>query len=213
MSKLFLDILDKKRLKLFETLKQFKDIGILGGGTDLGLQIGHRKSFDFDIFTFEPLPSNLWKKVKNVLGAGCTKTLEIQDQLNLATPENISITFFHDDYGFLFEPISTNYLDLMDLRDLSTTKALAIGRRGKWRDYVDIYFLLKRKIVSLEEIIKFSEQRIGGEFSARLFLQQLVYFDDIIDYKIEYFDEEVRPETVKEYLVGEIEKIVSLFAV
>lgn len=45
MSKLILEILDTNRLDSFKKLKTFKQYGILGGGTALALQIGHKKSF------------------------------------------------------------------------------------------------------------------------------------------------------------------------
>lgn len=173
----------------------------------MALQIGHRRSYDFDVFTFESLKPLLWKQIRKIFGAGWVRTLDIQDQINLVTPTGISLTFFYDDYKFLFKPIKTDHLDLMDPRDLSTTKAVAIGRRGKWRDYVDIYFLLKNNIVTLEQIIEFSEKRTGSEFPTRLFLQQLVYFDDITDYKIDFIDKEILPEEIKNFLIQETKKI------
>ena len=40
----------------------------------------------------------------------------------------------------MFKPIKTDSMDLMDIKDIATNKAYTIGRRPKWRDYVDIYF-------------------------------------------------------------------------
>ena len=63
--------------------------------------------------------------------------------------------------------------------DLVTNKTLTIDRRGAWRDYVDLFFFLKWKVYDIEKIIKLSEQRFRPEFNDKLFLQQLVYFDDL----------------------------------
>ncbi|MGA9292658.1 MAG: nucleotidyl transferase AbiEii/AbiGii toxin family protein [Ignavibacteriaceae bacterium] len=44
-------------------LKKFNDKFYLAGGTALALQLGHRRSDDFDFFTFEHLEiENLQKK-------------------------------------------------------------------------------------------------------------------------------------------------------
>ncbi|MDO8551997.1 MAG: hypothetical protein Q7S01_00530 [bacterium] len=77
-------------------------------------------------------------------------------------------------------------------------KAFALGQRSKWKDYVDMYFIL-RGFHSIEEISKKGEELFGGEFNAKLFRQQLSYFDDInysetVTYKegFEVPDEEVK---------------------
>jgi len=64
-------------------------------------------------------------------------------------------------------------------------KAYALGRRATIRDYLDLYFLLQQGIVTLAEIIADSNRKyiINHEniFSARLFLEQLVYMEDLED--------------------------------
>ncbi len=145
MSKLFLESLDKSRSEVFQKLTAFKTLGVLGGGTAIALQIGHRRSFDFDIFAASPLEPNLWQKITGTLGSNCFKTLDTPDQLNLITPENVSVTFFYDDCPPKFPPSTTTVINLMDLRDLASNKARVVGQRGKWRDYVDLFFLLKAK--------------------------------------------------------------------
>jgi hypothetical protein len=94
MSVPILESLDENRLIVFNKLKSFKDVGILGGGTALALQIGHRISFDFNIFTNKKLDKNLWKRAKDVFGENSVKLLDNEDQLNLTTPENVAVTFF-----------------------------------------------------------------------------------------------------------------------
>lgn len=200
MSELFLDTLDKNRLTVFKKLVNFKDIGVLGGGTAIALQINHRRSFDFDIFLNEPIKENLLTKAHKIFGPGCVQTLNITDQINLVTPENVSVTFFYDSAPSLFPVIKTKPIDLMNLRDLASNKAVTIGFRGKWRDYVDVYFLLREKKTSLKEIISVSQKRRGLEFSTRLFLQQLTYFDDLTDYTIDFIGSPVSPEEIKNFI-------------
>jgi hypothetical protein len=204
MSKLFLESLDNNRLDIFNKLDNFKELGMLGGGTALALQINHRKSYDFDMFVKNPINKSVWRMAKEVFGRDCVKTLESEDQLNLITPNGIKVTFFYDDYESLFEPIRTQNIELMNTKDIATNKAMIQGKRPKWRDYVDLYFILKNNHVTLNELIDLSIKKFGNDFSEKLFLEQLVYFEDIRDYTIEFIGEEVSKEDVKQYLESEV---------
>lgn len=207
MSKLFLESLDKNRSVIFEKLRFFKSMGILGGGTALALQIGHRVSFDFDIFTHQKLNDDLWKEVKQVFGEKSEKLLDSEDQLDLKTPENIAVTFFYDDYKNLFNPIKTGIIDLMDPKDIAANKALILGKRPKWRDYVDLYFLLKNKYISLGELIELSKKKFASDFSERLFLEQLVYWNDIGNYVVEFVGKEIPPSEIKLFFEDEVKRM------
>src|SRR3989344_1844825 len=170
MSKLFLESLNKDRLEVFKKLKTFNQIGILGGGTALALQIGHRLSYDFDIFTNDKLSPQLWSKSRKIFGKYSYKTLDRDYQLNLVAPKSIYVTFFYDeDYKSMFKPIKTDSMDLMDIKDIATNKAYTIGRRPKWRDYVDIYFLIKERHISINKIVSLSNQKFGRGFNEKLF--------------------------------------------
>jgi hypothetical protein len=57
-------------------------------------------------------------------------------------------------------------------------KAYALGRRSKWKDYVDLYFLLT-EYFTLQEISSCATEIFGDLFSEKLFRSQLCYFDDI----------------------------------
>jgi hypothetical protein len=51
MPKIYLDqSLDLERKKTLKILSPLKKEAVLGGGTALALQLGHRKSFDFNLF-------------------------------------------------------------------------------------------------------------------------------------------------------------------
>jgi len=201
MSKLILESLDKNRLAIFNKLGSFRNLGILGGGTALALQIGHRVSFDFDIFTYKQLDDSLWKKVKTVFGNGSVKTLDTSTQLNLITPENVAVTFFNDEYKNIFDPVSTNTIDLLNIKDIAANKAYVIGRRPKWRDYVDLYFLLKDKHFSLRQLVGLAVKKFDNDFSEKLFLEQLVYWSDVQDYTIDFIGKEISDEEIKKFLI------------
>ncbi|MDD5528345.1 MAG: hypothetical protein PHO56_05270 [Patescibacteria group bacterium] len=85
---------------------------------------------------------------------------------------------------------------------LAALKAYALGRRSKWKDYVDLYFIMKNK-VGLKKIINQAEKIFGRNFNEKIFRAQLAYFKDL-DYseKVEYLKGfEVPDEVIKKELI------------
>ena len=82
-------------------------------------------------------------------------------------------------------------------------KAFALGRRAKWKDYVDLYFIM-RDYYSISEIIKKANQIFKKEFNEKIFRTQLAYFKDI-DYSeavIFMPGLEVNEEKIKQELIA-----------
>jgi hypothetical protein len=81
-------------------------------------------------------------------------------------------------------------------------KALALGRRAKWKDYVDLYFLAKNYF-SIDEISREATWLFNEDFSEKLFRQQLAFHKDI-DYSedVKFLPEfEIQPEEIKQILI------------
>lgn len=57
-------------------------------------------------------------------------------------------------------------------------KAYALGRCSKWKDYVDLYFLLS-DFFTIPDISTIATQTFGELYSEKMFRSQLCYFDDI----------------------------------
>ncbi len=68
-----------------------------------------------------------------------------------------------------------------DILTLAAMKAFALGRRAKWKDYVDLYFILKEHH-AVSEIAVRGVEIFGNEFNEKIFRTQLAYFEDI-DYR------------------------------
>lgn len=100
--------------------------------------------------------------------------------------------------------ILTKGLPLFDIRDLASNKAYSIGHRPAWRDYVDIFFILKKGI-RLETIIREAKKRFEGKFDEKLFLEQLVYIKDIQDFSTSYISKSYTPEEIKKFFEKETE--------
>lgn len=89
-----------------------------------------------------------------------------------------------------------------------TNKAFTIGRRGAWRDYVDIFFFMKWKQYTLSDIISLAEKRFGGEFNAKLFLGQLTYFDDIKIFETTFLKESYTSNQIQRFLDTQVKEYV-----
>jgi hypothetical protein len=47
------------------------------------------------------------------------------------------------------------------VREIAATKAYTIGRRGAYKDYIDLYFILSEQHATLTDIIDVAEKKFG----------------------------------------------------
>lgn len=196
---MFPDILTDKQKELIPYFQQFMREYYLVGGTAIALHIGHRTSIDFDLFTFgkiKPKVINRWMdhlpfKEKNTI-------FEDGDQVHMEI-DGVRVTFFSFQYEIKCGE-NIQGLFIPSLLTLAAMKAFALGGRAKWKDYVDMYFLLKFHY-SLKAVIRQAEELFSGRFNGRIFRQQLCYFADInYSESVDYFVDAVSDETIKDFL-------------
>lgn len=199
MSSIHLDILDEKRQLLFEKLAVFAKQGTLAGGTGLALQIGHRRSYDFDIFFRHPITRTHVDVLRQVVTV-TRFDLNTPDQVIAATGQGAVVTLLYYPFAPIARPLSGSPLPIASITDIAVDKAYTIGRRAVWRDYVDLYFLLAYKMVSIVEVINGAQKKFGVDFNPKLFLEQIVYFDDVEVTPISYIGSPVQPEKIQQYL-------------
>ena len=65
-----------------------------------------------------------------------------------------------------------------DLLTLAAMKAFALGGRAKWKDYVDLYLILRNHF-SAKEICDMANALFADVFNPLLFKKQLSYFADV----------------------------------
>jgi len=204
MSKIHLELLDKPRLSVFKQLAIFKKGGYLAGGTALALQINHRVSEDFDVFIDKAVDTDFRLKIKRHFG-DMKYYVNTLDQISFSTKEGVKVTFVWYYVKTLYPLVTSGSLALASINDIATDKAQTIGRRAVWRDYVDVFYLLKNKYVDLDNIIKMAHEKFKGEFISTQFLEQVRYFDDIKTVPIEYVDKKYSDDEIKLYLQQTVE--------
>lgn len=200
MSKIYLEILDNERLIVFNKLRAFESEGYLAGGTALALQLNHRISEDFDVFVNREIDNKLRLKVKEIFG-DIKFYVNSTDQISFITQNNVKVTFLWYYFRSLFPVVKTDSLSLASVNDISLDKAHTIGRRAVWRDYIDVFYLLKNNHVDLDKIVTMAGKKFKGEFVPTQFLEQLRYFDDIKTVPIEFVKNKYSDDEIKSYLL------------
>lgn len=174
-----LEILSKEQVDLFSLISKFKREYYLVGGTAIALQVGHRESIDFDLFKLSNLRKNdIYKKV-----TASKFGYENYEQLNLII-HHVKFTFLSFPHKIPTNAEIKGIIKMPELLSLAAMKAFALGKRAKWKDYLDLYFILKN-YYSLEEIAQKATELFGEMFSEKLFKMQLGFFKGI------NYDEEV----------------------
>jgi hypothetical protein len=196
-----LEILTKEQHDLLPFLKKYSKNYYLVGGTAIALHIGHRGSIDFDLFTEAAV--NALSIKKQVQGSGFSSNIIVQkpDQIHF-TINNVKLTFFQFPFSIEATTRHEKYFRIPDLLTLAAMKAFALGGRGKWKDYVDLYFLLK-KYFTITEVCNKAKELFTDVFNPVLFSKQLCYFDDIsFAEPVEFMPGfEVSEKEVKDFLI------------
>lgn len=193
------EVLTKAGAALLPTLGRFQGF-YLAGGTALALQIGHRISVDFDLFSNEPIERTLLHGVRRAFGAGAeiVPLVNNSDELT-ATVNGVKITFLRYPFPVLDGFVRYDGLSLLSVREIAATKAYTIGRRGSFKDYVDLYFIVSQGHASLPNIIANAEEKFGTDFNSRLFLEQLVYLEDLDTTEVQFVKEPATAEEIRSF--------------
>jgi hypothetical protein len=200
------EILSSQQRELIPYLREFNRSFYMVGGTAIALHIGHRRSIDFDLFTPKKLnKSRIKTKLENIPFSKIP-VFEDYDQLHLLA-NNVKITFFSYPYPVEHPIKIPSFITMPTLLSLAAMKAFALGRRAKWKDYVDLYFILKNYF-SIEQIAIETTRIFGQLFSEKLFREQLAFHNDI-DYSepVEFMVKPVSDEEVKDFLIDKATEI------
>jgi Nucleotidyl transferase AbiEii toxin, Type IV TA system len=112
----------------------------------------------------------------------------------------VKVTFLHYPFPPLLPLLGTEPVPLLSTKEILASKAYTIGRRGEFKDYVDLYAGLRGNHSSLSEMIVLARKKYGDAFNDRLFLEQLVYLDDIPDYPIVFIGETIERSEIERFL-------------
>lgn len=194
-------ILAKEQSNIFSLLREFSRSFGLVGGTAIALQLGHRKSVDFDLASLEKINSFAIRKKLLKIGKIEAVILDNENEYSVVAG-GVKFTFFFYPFPVKFSQKVNSSIFMSDLLTLAAMKAYALGRRAKWKDYVDLYFIAK-KYGSITPIIKKAKSIFKREFNEKIFRAQLAYFKDIDYSEKVIFAEgfEINEEKIKKELI------------
>lgn len=196
------EILAEEQKRLLPLVENFyKDFGLVGG-TAIALQIGHRQSIDFDLFSLREFDNAKIRRA--IVRKGWQIGRVFKDEAGQFTffVNSVQFTFFYYPFPITFSKDWEKTVRMPDLLTLAAMKAYALGRRAKWKDYVDLYFIIDR-YHSIGKVVDKTKEIFGNEFNERIFREQISYFDDI-DYAetVNFLPGfEVSDEVVKQKLI------------
>lgn len=172
-----LNILSAEQKEIIPLVQSFGDKFYLVGGTSLALQYGHRRSIDFDLFSKSDFDADeILAKTSRDFVINETY-VSLKNELTIKV-NGVKFTWYKYDFEIEKKIIWPDVITMPDPLHIAAMKAFALGRRAKWKDYVDLYFVLQRHLFA--EVVFLTTKIFGaGLFNERLFREQLAYYQDI----------------------------------
>mgnify|MGYP001559702868 CR=1 FL=1 len=171
-----LETIDRNMLQLSKKLAFLKEFSFyLAGGTGLALQIGHRKSFDFDFFTDEEfLPEELSSDIEK-------NKISLEGEMRrhgtlYCILKDVKSSFIFYNVPLLFPKLEFNSINVADWRDITTEKLRTVGDRGQKKDFYDLYLGVQQ--LGIEKITSLAFKKYGRNVNFFHLLKGLTYFED-----------------------------------
>lgn len=183
------EIFTKKQQKVLKTLGPFfAQAGFyLGGGTAVSLYFGHRRSFDLDWFTLQPLkdPLGLARRIMDLTPFSI-------DQVERGTLHGrafeVRISCLEYRYPLLkkLQPFPDYQCRVAAREDLACMKLAAVSQRGSKKDFIDLMVLTEK--IPLRTMLKWYQKKYPVSNLTPV-LYGLTYFDDA--------DQEALPKMIR----------------
>jgi hypothetical protein len=182
----------------------------LAGGTGLALQIGHRISRDFDLFSSDnALRENERQRIVAALkGQGRVDVREAMNGTCHLLLDGVAVSFFLYPYALLRSPCGVfRGLPVAHVDDICAMKLSAVVGRGSKKDFVDLYHLCRK--LGLKEALEIGVRKFPdhGNF-LMLAARALVYFEDADKEPMPRLLGKLEWDAVKEFFEKEIPRII-----
>jgi hypothetical protein len=192
-----------QRLLLHIGEQAFSHRFYLAGGTALSLQVGHRRSVDFDFFsTTDEVDERSRNEIIAAISSFPTQIIENVSGNLLLLVDGIYTGFFGYGYPLVGEPIRCKNVLLASLRDIGLMKFDALISRGSRKDFYDLFFLSRE--IPFEDLLKLGEQKypLFRDFPLMV-LESMTLFDNADrDVQPELFDN-VPWDQVKQFFIDQ----------
>lgn len=177
-----LDILPQETRRALDYFRErewlAKDGWYLAGGTALALRAGHRRSVDLDFFTTKK-SFNTGTFIARLAEDSDWKTTSEEESTVYGEYKGAKVSFIANP---LFIPSGRapvyGYITVLPPIDIAVMKVLAIARRGRKRDFFDLYWCAQN-VEPLQAIVaRTPVQYPTASDNMHHILKGLVYFED-----------------------------------
>lgn len=217
-------ILSKEQKVLKPFLEEFSRTHFLVWWTAIALILWHRRSIDFDFFCM--WNQWTWKEIFNRIKK-LWYVLDKWSDLNYLSDEEESecnlfinwvkiqlIDFSRNPFNVKINLKSNNvicsWINSLSLIDLWSLKLFAMMYRKKWKDAVDMYFILNAWI-SLNNIIKRTNEIFWDLYQLEASLENISENNWDTTEKVEYvIDDHPSDERVSNYLIDQVKSIIKV---
>ena len=201
------EILSANQLNILKKLNFLPSGMYLAGGTALALQLGHRTSLDLDFYTKSHFDGNALLGQFRKKFSRVTISRNLKDTL-IVDIEGVSFSAFYYQYDLLKPTSLYTTIQVASVEDIAAMKMTAVSMRGKSRDFIDVYYLLRK--FSLKEILAFTLKKYPM-YQSMAILKGLIYFEDAdseedVKRGIRIFDRNFDWQSVKREITSKVEE-------
>lgn len=176
----------------------------LAGGSALAMYYGHRFSVDLDWFAERFTYTSAFRNKLAEAGALVVDS-EGEGTFN-GSIDGVRVSFFEYPYP-LISP-KTHYrgnVYVAGLPDIAVMKLEAVASRGTYKDFIDLYFLLRE--YSLGQLLGFLREKfVGIVYNETHLLKSLVYFEDVRESEFPQMITEIMWEDVQQRITAAVEQ-------
>jgi len=177
----------------------------LVGGTALSLQLGHRISYDIDLFTRSDINKDEILDFLNREYNGNYQIHNIQNIILQISINDIKVDFVKYDYNLIEDIKLENGIRYLGKKDISAMKLMAIANRGdQAKDFIDIYYLLEE--ISLNDMFQYYKEKYKQN-DISILKRSLVYFDDVSEsnwLSVRLLKDTLSIEKIKQKITNEV---------
>lgn len=202
-----LEILDEMRIDLLKRIvSQIDSIPFyMAGGTALSLQLGLRKSVDFDFFVPEHFtPQIISEQLRKLAKRSFfERTVDTGGTCDVVL-DGVQVSFFYYPYKMIREYVDCPEIPGLKMAspdDIAAMKAVALGNRGAKKDFFDMYYILHLNGFSPLRIARNLYAKFGVDRDFSYIAMGLNYFEDAEGDRL--------PDTFVSYDWSEIRKYFS----
>lgn len=170
---MFEEILSSEAINIIESMSSHFDTFYLAGGTGLALQLGHRRSDDFDFFSDRIFnPDSILARI-SADKVFFTELGTVHCELR-----GIRVSFLYYEVPLTQPPLSWRGIKIAHYKDIVAEKVKTISQRGSKKDFIDLYAILKLKS-SVKEVCELFKNRFTAlDMNYYHVLKSLIFFED-----------------------------------